>query len=147
MYKFRQFGRNEVKLLWTFARKRAKFSSGFRSNCLLRCQNGGCGLLPRYLPRNVPCVSDIDASEYSEELRKRYVPVLLSGGLALILAFCSERPQGSFDDTVGDYNFRSCLLLQLVYDVEYSVTCVQHICFQWYEKVKCSLRFGRIRSH
>jgi hypothetical protein len=99
MYKFRQFGRNELKLFWILARKKAKFGSGFHSSCLLRCLNESCGLLPTCLPRNVKCVSDIDASEYSEQLPERYIPVLLSSGLALILAFCSERPKGRFDDS------------------------------------------------
>lgn len=107
MYTFRQFGRNDLKLFWIFARKRAKFSSAFRTNCLWRCQNKRCGLLPMYLPRNTACVWDIEASEYSEEFQKRHVPLLLSSGVALILALCSERSKGRFFNWCMTLNIQS----------------------------------------
>jgi hypothetical protein len=105
MYKFRHFRRNEFKLLLIFVRQRAKFSSGFRCNCTLPRRNEGCSLWTINSPRNVMCVTDIDASVYSVELRKRCIPVLLSSVLAL-LAFCSERPKGIFDNIFGASNFR-----------------------------------------
>lgn len=104
MYKFTQFRRNEFKLLLIFAWQRVKFSSGFRCNCTLPCRIEGCSLWTINSPRNM-CVTDIDASVYSVELRKRCIPVLLSSVLAL-LAFCSERPKGRFDNTFGASNFR-----------------------------------------
>lgn len=94
MYKVGQCGRSHFKLLFTFPRKRGKFGTGFRNvSCLVSCEKAYQPLLPVFWSRGVAFIANIYVSKYSEELWKRNVPViLLSSGVALLLAFCSERP-------------------------------------------------------
>jgi hypothetical protein len=102
MYKFLQCGKNELKVLWTNVREGAIFRSGFHNTTnFIRYQNAVQRILPLCSPRNQSFVSDIDTSAYLEKLRKRNLPILLllssSLGLAVLLEFCSERPNGRFD--------------------------------------------------
>jgi hypothetical protein len=98
MYKVIQCGRNDFKLLFTFARKKGKLFTGFRNvSCQVSCEKTCQRLLPVFRSRGVTFIDDIYVSKYSEELWKLNVPVLLlSSGVALLLAFCSERPNGRF---------------------------------------------------
>jgi hypothetical protein len=113
MYKVGQCGRNGFKLFFTFARKRGKLSSGFRNvSCLVSCEKTYQRLLPVFWSRGVTFIAKIRVSKYSEELWKRNVPVLLlSSGVALLLAFCSERPNGRFGTFGGGNNFGGYLCL------------------------------------
>lgn len=99
MYKVVQCGRNDFKLLLTYARKRGKFCTGFRNvSCLVSCEKTYQRLLPVFQARVVTLTADTYVSKYSGELWKLNVPVLLlSSGVALLLAFCSEGPNGEFD--------------------------------------------------
>jgi hypothetical protein len=111
MYKVVQCGKNDFKLLFNFARKRGKFCTGFRNvTCLVSCEKTYQRLLPIFRSRGVTFIADTYVSKCSEELLKLNVPVLLlSSGVALLLAFSSERPNGRFD-TYGGGNSFGCYL-------------------------------------
>jgi hypothetical protein len=96
MYKVVHYGRNGFKLLFNFAKNGGKFCAGFRNvRCLVSCEKTYQRLLPVFRSRGVTFLEDIYVSKYSEELWKRNVPILLlSSGVALLLAFSSDQPNG-----------------------------------------------------
>jgi hypothetical protein len=102
MYKFGRCGRNDLKFLLAFIRKRGEIGSGLHTViCRLACENT-CRLLPVCSLRSVTFVSNTESGKYSEDLRKRNVTLmLLSSGLA-VLALCSSKQDGMFDKFGGD---------------------------------------------
>jgi len=114
MYKFWRCGRNDLKFLFPFTKKWGKIGSGLHTvSCRLACENTCHRLLPVYSLRSVTFVSDTESGNYSEDLRKRNVTLmLLSSGLA-VLALCSSRQDGMFDSFGGDNDF--LCFLSLIY--------------------------------
>jgi len=111
MYKFGRCGRNDLKFLLAITKKRGKIGSGLRTvSCRLACEDTCHHLLPVYSLRSLTFVSNTESREYSEDLRKRNVTLmLLSSGLA-VLALCSSSQDGMFD-TFGGGNDFHCLSL------------------------------------
>jgi len=110
MYKFGRCGRNDLKFLLDFTKKRGKIGSRLHNVSCLACENTCHRLLSVYSLRSVTFVSNTESGKYSEDLRKRNVTLmLLSSGLA-VLALCSSRQDGMFD-TFGGGNDFLCLSL------------------------------------
>jgi hypothetical protein len=106
MYRFGRCGRNDLKLFLAVARKRGKISSGLHNViCRLVCEDAFCSTLPVYSPRYVTSVSNTDASKCLEELRTRNVTLLLLSSGLVLLALCSERPDGMFNTFGCGNNF------------------------------------------
>ena len=116
MYKFGRCGRNNLKFLLAFTRKRGKIVSGLHSViCRLACENTCHRLLPVCSLRNVTFFPNTDNNKYSEDLRKRNVTLMLLSSGLVVVALCSARRDGMFD-TFGSGNCFLCYLSSIQAD-------------------------------